>query len=503
MYRLVPRLVFPWLLVAHTVLTAGDRSAALPVGCYVLARRPGVRFHVQNKDVGEMPAGLIQRVQKVQGDWAWLGRGWVLQRDLIRAERAIEFFTSEIKRKPTAFAYVARAGATAKPGIALPDVDRDLDAALRLDRDFAAAYWQRGIQLYMCRDFSNAIDAYDEAIFLDPKLADAYNDRGGAWVWSGRKDKAVKDFERAIRLCPRLAKAHANRAILLDEKGERELAFSSASESLKHDPAELQACLVIGRYWVAKGDDDRALAAYGKAIECDPECGDAYLARGKLYSQQADFQKALIDLDRAIELMPKDFAARDARGYVYYRLNEPEKSRAEHLAATRLRPSSAVAQTLATDSGDKKDSDKKKPATASSFNSQATATNDKTDKSWVPDVKPNPARELDRAARRAATSADERYLNAAKAVEDATEACQTTDWERADFIDTLAAAYAAAGDFEEAVKWQTKAIQLGNLSPTMRSEASERLELYKAQKRCREEKPGWLARDPNPGSSVR
>jgi tetratricopeptide (TPR) repeat protein len=386
-----------------------------------------------------------------------------------------------------------------------------LDAALQLDPDCAAAYWQRGMQLYQRKDFSGAIDACDDAIRLDPKLADAYNTRGCAWTLSERRDKALKDFDRAVRLCPRLAKAHANRANLLDEKDERELAFSAASESLKHDPAECQAHLVIGSYWLSKGDNDRALAAYGEAIHCDPRCGEAYLARGMLYSRQADFREALVDLDRAVELMPKEFAARDARGYVYYRLNEPEKSRADHLAANRLRPSSGEIQTPIGGAGDtKKDTDNSKPTGEVWFkskpvasDSQPSAANDKAGKATELDLKLNHARELDRSARRAATSTDDRYLNGARAVETATEACEATAWVWADFIDTLAAAYAAAGKFEEAVSWQTQAIELGTLSPTMRSEAPERLKLYQAQKRCREEKPGSLARDPNSGNPVR
>ena len=55
-------------------------------------------------------------------------------------------------------------------------------------------------------------------------------------------------------------------------------------------------------------------------------------------------------------------------------------------------------------------------------------------------------------------------------------------------LDTLAAAYAESGDFDSAVKWETKAIEL-ETDANEKAEYGERLELYQDKKPFREVKP--------------
>lgn len=59
-----------------------------------------------------------------------------------------------------------------------------------------------------------------------------------------------------------------------------------------------------------------------------------------------------------------------------------------------------------------------------------------------------------------ATCPDEKHRNGQQAVEYATKACELTAWKNGGWIDSLAAAYAEAGDFDKAVEWQQKGMDL-------------------------------------------
>ncbi len=79
-----------------------------------------------------------------------------------------------------------------------------------------------------------------------------------------------------------------------------------------------------------------------------------------------------------------------------------------------------------------------------------------------------------------ATSDDPNFRDPDMAIEFATRACELTQYSQSMILDTLATAYAAKGDFESAVTWQLKAIELcddGRLE-----EYQENLKLFREKK---------------------
>jgi serine/threonine-protein kinase len=95
----------------------------------------------------------------------------------------------------------------------------------------------------------------------------------------------------------------------------------------------------------------------------------------------------------------------------------------------------------------------------------------------------------DSLARLLATCPDDKVRDGKRAVECATTACERSGWNDPYCLDTLAAAYAEAGQFEEAVRYQTRALDDPALKGDVRTAAQQRLELYRQKKPFRDQGP--------------
>jgi len=102
----------------------------------------------------------------------------------------------------------------------------------------------------------------------------------------------------------------------------------------------------------------------------------------------------------------------------------------------------------------------------------------------VVQIYPDDAEALNNFAWLLATCPDANLRNGARAVLLAERACALTDYRETMFVGTLAAAYAEAGRFDEAMATAQKAIALAekNHEPELLKRNQELLELYRAHK---------------------
>jgi hypothetical protein len=86
-------------------------------------------------------------------------------------------------------------------------------------------------------------------------------------------------------------------------------------------------------------------------------------------------------------------------------------------------------------------------------------------------------------ARLLATCEDPKLRNGAEAVQLAEQACELTNYKRPELLGTLAAAYAAAGRFSDAVTAAEDGLELAQSSGLegLSEEIQENLSLYKAE----------------------
>jgi tetratricopeptide (TPR) repeat protein len=249
-------------------------------------------------------------------------------------------------------------------------------------------------------------------------------------------DLAITCFTESIERDPSDAVAYNNRGFAYGKKGDYEAAIADFTEAIRLRPTFALAYYDRAAAYDNLGEYERAIEDYTEAIGLKPQMADAYNNRGAVYLVQGAYDQAIEDFDEAIRLDPDHAKAFVNRG-------------AAHAAEDRYQP--AI--------DDYQEAIRLSPNQAGAFNGLA----------WL-----------------LATCPEEERRDGPQAVEHATRACELTEWTSPEALSTLAAAHAESGAFDEAVKWQTKALEAAP-PDSDGTEAQSRLELYQAGKPYRDE----------------
>ncbi len=173
-------------------------------------------LRVEDRIVDDGTTFRVYAVEKVDGGFLWLVSGRVRGRvpasDVVPFDRAVDFYSDEIRKMPgNSAAHVWR-------GLSLKELGRldaaldDFTEAIRLNPDVARAYVNRGNVWQAKGDYDRAIADYNEAIRIEPRATWATNNRGHARGMKKEYDRAIADYNEAIRLDPKNPEPYNNRA---------------------------------------------------------------------------------------------------------------------------------------------------------------------------------------------------------------------------------------------------------------------------------------------------
>ena len=307
-----------------------------------------------------------------------------------------------------------------------------------LEPDNAKAYVNRGVAYGNTDKHDRAIRDFDKAIELDPGNTNAYKNRGLAYLDKGDNVRAIRDYDKVIEMDPDNASAYVNRGFAYGNKGEHDRAIRDSDKAIELDPNNAEAYVNRGVAYGNKGEHERAIRDFDKAIQLDPNNTKAYVNRGFAYGNKGEHERAIGDFDKAIELDPNNALTHEKIGAVLMRLGRAKEAVSHYRQALDLR-------------GD-----------------------------W-PEMMNNLAWIL-------ATHEDAQVRDGAEAIRLAERACQLTGFKVAVLQDTLAAAYAEAGQFEKAVETAESAIRLAHAASgeKLSKKVRKRLQLYKADRPYRE-----------------
>ena len=237
------------------------------------------------------------------------------------------------------------------------------------------------------------------------------------------------------------------------------------------------------RLHAADGKDKEAKDDIEKALKLRPDLPQAILIRSMLAARKEKYGEAIADMQLLLQSDPTN---------AEYRLQM-----ATYLVGDK-RPRKAIeALTDVIDGLTRSDDEEQKAVKADALRARGDAllsvgkhAEAVADYEEALKLDPEDTGVLNNLAWVLATSTEDKVRDAAKSIEYGTKACELTKYEKPHILSTLAAGYAEKGDWETAIKWSSKAVELGA------KERSERTAQKGAGKLQREKALARKAGDP-------
>lgn len=276
----------------------------------------------------------------------------------------------------------------------------------------------------------NAVKHYTSLIEKQPSAA-VFLHRGIAHLQLDELDEAKADFEEAIRRGTKDGAVYINLGNVLQRRGLAQEALANYSKGIELNPDMALPYIERSSVLMEMKQYPEAAADLEKAISLDPHSPEAHNNRGVLHRLQGRYENSIADYSKAIELFAKYAGAYANRGFALRQLGRYPESLADFEKALGYDPLSIEIA---------------------------------NDAAWL-----------------LATCPDEKIRNPARAIELAERVCKSTNHTEGSYLDTLAAAYAAAGKYDEAVKTGEAALE--RLKTDLQApNVHLRLELYRVQK---------------------
>lgn len=214
-----------------------------------------------------------------------------------------------------------------------------------------------------------------------------------------------------------------------------------------------------------------AINFYTDVLDKDPNDERAISCRCWAYMAVREFDRALKDGEEAVRLNPNATAWKNNRGEVFIKRKEYDKAIAEFTDLLNANPRYFFALLNRGEAYLRS----RQFAKAKADIEAALENEDK-----VPALHMNLARVL-------ATAPDAKLRDAKRALAEAKKAVDMIKYRDGRFLDTLAAAYAEAGEFDQAVAAQQRAIDDPEFMKDEGDAARKRLQLYRDKKPFRDE----------------
>jgi tetratricopeptide (TPR) repeat protein len=336
----------------------------------------------------------------------------------------------------------------------------------------AFTYTARGVGLADDGRYAEAAENFSQALRLNPDSLTARVGLAEAWRRLGRRDEAHEQAALALQQHPDAAEAHIETAVMLGLDHHYEEAVQHLVKAVTAAPDHPTAYQQLAVCLAPLRQNKQVIEACEQGLRVDPFNATLHRSLAVAEAEMGDLTNAVIHLRLALALKPKLPEAHGPLALALASLGEQDEAAIHFEQAVLEKPDDARLQYLyamtLTMIGDAR--------RAVDHYHQALA------------LKPDMVEALNNLAWILAANPPDALRNGAEAVRLAERACELSEHREPLLLGTLAAAYAEAGRFGEAVKTAEKARDLataGGLKDVAAKNA-ELLELYRAGKPYRE-----------------
>jgi len=309
------------------------------------------------------------------------------------------------------------------------------------------------------------IAGYEKMLRDDPTDYESHNALALRNHALGRHEEAVRHFEESVRLNPDFGDGHYSFGTVLARLGRLEDAATHLNRAVQIEPDRAEAHNNLGGVLHSLGRLQEAMAHYRRAAQLDPNDVGAQRNLGVVLRSMGRLDEAISAYRQVLELSANDFETHNALGVVLAERGRPDEAIDQFLRVLERDPHNPdahynLAVTLAS---------QRRPAEALSHFRRALQ------------VRPDRPASLSGLAWMLATYPDSDVRDPQEAVSLAERAAELTDREEILPLDVLAAAYAAAGRFDQAVDTARAALDRASTlgQAELAARIRQRLQLYR------------------------
>ncbi len=340
-----------------------------------------------------------------------------------------------------------------------------VDAAAKFPND-SGVHFNLGNALARLGRMTEAVEQYEQAVRIRPNFADAQNNLGMVLEQAGRVPEAIIQFKQTLQTRPDYAEAHNNLGMALDQVGRVPEAIIQFEQALQIRPDYFEAHNNLGMAFAQTGRMPEAIGQFEQAVQIKPSLAEAHNNLGLALEQMGKLREAIGHYEQALRIEPDYAEAHDNLGMAFTRLGRMTEAVEQYEQAVRIKPNFAEAHINLGNALEQTG----KPRESIRHYEQAIR------------IKPDDSGVKNKLARLLATLAPTEGGDPVRAVVFAEWACELTNNRVAAYLDTLAAAYAATGRFNDAITTARQAVELARSAgqTPLASEIESRLELYRA-----------------------